>query len=84
MAGHSASPMKREQWRPAVCAIADLCRFYGIPVTDKTVLTDAEAQPNLGIRQTGKWDIATLSVVRSFDTARKVGNRPRREVSILV
>lgn len=84
MANHGAYPMKREQWELAVRAIADLCRFYGIPVTDKTVLTHAEVQPNLGIRQNGKWDIAILSFDRSFDTARKVGDRLRREVAALL
>lgn len=84
MANHGAYPMKREQWSLAVRAIADLCRFYGIPVTDKTVLTHAEVQPNLGIRQNGKWDIAILSFDRSFDTARKVGDRLRREVAALL
>lgn len=81
MANHGSYPMKREQWEMAVQAIAELCRFYSIPVTDKTVLTHAEVQPNLGIRQNGKWDIATLSFDRSFDTARKVGDRLRREVA---
>lgn len=81
MANHGKYPMKREQWKMAVQAIAELCRFYSIPVTDKTVLTHAEVQPNLGIRQNGKWDIATLSFDRSFDTARKVGDRLRREVA---
>ncbi len=81
MANHGQYPMKREQWEMAVQAVADLCRFYSIPVTDKTVLTHAEIQPNLGIRQNGKWDIATLSFDRSFDTARKVGDRLRREVA---
>lgn len=84
MANHGAYPLKREQWGLAVRAIADLCRFYAIPVTDKTVLTHAEVQPNLGIRQKGKWDIATLSFDRSFDTARKVGDRLRREVAALL
>lgn len=84
MANHGAWPMKREQWEMAVRAVADLCRFYAIPVTDKTVLTHAEVQPNLGIRQNGKWDIAILSFDRSFDTARKVGDRLRREVAALL
>lgn len=84
MANHGAYPMKREQWELAVRAIADLCRFYAIPVTDKTVLTHAEVQSNLGIQQKGKWDIATLSFDRSFNTARKVGDRLRHEVAALL
>ena len=38
----------------------DLCETYEIPVTAKTVLTHAEVQTNLGIRQRGKWDINWL------------------------
>lgn len=84
MANHGAFPMRREQWDLAVRVTAELDRAYGIPVTDKTNLSHAEVQPNLGIRQNGKWDIATLSFDRSFDTARKVGDRLRREVAALL
>ena len=40
--------------------VANLCRRYGIPVTRATVLTHAEVQPTLGVRQRGKWDITWL------------------------
>ena len=33
---------------------------YGIPITRATVLTHAEVQPTLGVRQRGKWDITWL------------------------
>lgn len=39
---------------------ADLCEKYGIEVTRQTVLSHAEVQPTLGIKQNGKWDISWL------------------------
>lgn len=35
---------------------ARLCRIYGIPVTRETVLTHAEVQTTLGVKQRQKWD----------------------------
>ena len=74
------SPMTKPQWDAMVRAVAALATRYGIAVTDKTILTHAEVQPNLNIRQSGKWDIAILAFDRSFDTPRKVGDRLRAEV----
>lgn len=74
-------PLTKEQWDAASKVIAVLCKRYGIPVTPKTVLTHAEVQNNLGIKQLGKWDIAKLPFDPSFDTARECGDRLRREVS---
>jgi hypothetical protein len=51
-----------------------------VPVTPKTVLSHAEVQANLGIKQKGKWDIAILPWDRSFDTARECGDEFRRMV----
>lgn len=53
-------PLKEIQWKRAAEVVAHLAAFYKIPVTDKTILTHAEVQPNLGIKQAGKWDIARL------------------------
>jgi len=39
---------------------AKLCQEYDIPVRPDTVLTHAEVQPNLGVKQRGKWDINWL------------------------
>lgn len=51
-----ACPMKEAQWDTAARAVAQLCRFYQIPVTPKTVLAHGEIELNLGIKQLGKWD----------------------------
>lgn len=67
MAGALESPFKpgpfpllETQWARAAEVVAQLCAFYKIPVTDKTVLTHAEVQPNLQIQQRGKWDVTRL------------------------
>lgn len=60
-------PMTKVQWDRMILTVADLCRKYEIPVTNKTVLTHAEVEKNLGIQQAGKWDITRLA----FDPSRK-------------
>jgi N-acetyl-anhydromuramyl-L-alanine amidase AmpD len=45
----------------ALCALcARLAQQYGIPVTRETILSHAEVQPTLKIKQSGKWDITWL------------------------
>lgn len=73
-------PMTREQWDAMTWAVADLSRRYGIPVTDKTVLTHAEVQNNLGIAQRGKWDITRLAFDPSVVGAKACGDKMRAEV----
>ena len=46
-----SQPMKKSQWDVMVQAVAELCQFYGIPVTPTTVLGHGEVQANLGIKQ---------------------------------
>jgi Negative regulator of beta-lactamase expression len=53
-------PLLMVQWETLVAVTADLCRKYGIDVTPKTVLQHGEVQENLGIAQSGKWDINKL------------------------
>lgn len=68
------APMSREQWEMLPYVLADLCRRYGIAVTPKTVLSHAEVQGTLGIRQKGKWDIARLSFDPSIVGATACGD----------
>jgi hypothetical protein len=75
------APITKAQWFAFVLAVADLCERYKLPVTRKTVLTHAEVQAELGIKQRNKWDIAKLPFDPSCNTARKVGDRLRAEVS---
>lgn len=56
-----SAPMTRAQWDRLPAVLAELCRRYGIAVTLRTVLSHAEVQGTLGIRQRGKWDIGRLA-----------------------
>ncbi len=53
-------PLLKTQWLTLARVAAELCRFYRIPITSKTVLQHGEVQRQLGIRQLGKWDICKL------------------------
>lgn len=77
-------PTTREQWDEGVRVIAELCRRYSIPVTRETVLTHSEVQPNLGIKQRGKWDIARLAFDLAVFGPNVVGDRLRREVQAVL
>ena len=73
-------PLTETQWARGMDVIAHLASFYGIPVTDKTILTHAEVQPNLGIKQAGKWDITRLPFDPSVVGAKAVGDKMRRDI----
>lgn len=74
-------PITEIQWSRAMIHIAQLCKFYEIMPGIKTVLTHAEVETNLGIKQKGKWDIAVLPwQPTQWNTAEKVGNLMRAEV----
>lgn len=49
-------PVKPEQVASFVEEAARLCSMYGIAVSRKTVLTHAEVEITLGVKQKGKWD----------------------------
>ncbi|WP_037437174.1 peptidoglycan recognition protein family protein [Sinorhizobium fredii] len=74
-------PMTREQWDALTGVVADLCRRYGIKITDKTVLSHAEVQNNLGIQQRGKWDFTRLAFDLSIKGAKACGDKLRAEAS---
>lgn len=74
-------PILRKQWETLPLVLADLCRRYAIPVTMQTVLTHAEVQPTLGVKQRGKWDITRLPWDPATRGALVVGNQMRAAVS---
>lgn len=74
-------PMTETQWNRMAEVIAELCAFYRIPVTPKTVLSHAEVEPNLGIRQLGKWDVSRLPFDPACRGARACGDRMRAQVN---
>jgi len=73
------SPLTKKQWDTLAQVIAQLCRRYGIAVEPKTVLTHAEVQKTLGIKQRGKWDIARLPFDSSVIGAPAVGAQMREK-----
>lgn len=78
------APLTREQWNVMTRVVATLCQRYGIGVTDRTVLTHAEVQPNLGIRQRGKWDVTRLTFDASVVGHRAVGDLMRRQIAAFI
>ncbi|KQW62690.1 MULTISPECIES: peptidoglycan recognition family protein [Ensifer] len=74
-------PMTRKQWDALTSVVADLCRRYNIKITDKTVLSHAEVQNNLGIQQRGKWDFTRLAFDPSIKGAKACGDKLRAEAS---
>lgn len=73
-------PLTKAQWENLALVIADLCDKYKIPVTSRTVLSHAEVQPNLGIRQRGKWDFTRLAFDPSVKGAKACGDNMRNLV----
>lgn len=78
------APLTQAQWDAMTRVVADLCLRYGIPVTDRTVLTHAEVQPSLGITQKGKWDVTRLPFDPKTVGHRAVGDLLRRQVAALM
>jgi N-acetyl-anhydromuramyl-L-alanine amidase AmpD len=68
------SPINFEQLKIACRITAECMAEYGILLSPKTVLTHAEVQNNLGIKQRGKWDIAVFPWAKNYDTPRECGD----------
>jgi hypothetical protein len=75
------SPITPAQVTAMAKLVRDLCKGYGIPVTRQTVLSHAEVQPTLGIKQRGKWDIAWLPGMDAPGDPVKVGDHIRGLIS---
>ncbi len=74
------NPINHKQVDALAELCADLCEGYGIPVTPQTVLTHAEVQPTLGIKQRGKWDITWLPDAKGPMKPVNVGNILRERI----
>lgn len=72
-------PMLQKQFDVMVEVTAELCDFYDIPVTTRTVLGHVEVQPVLGIRQRNKWDPWVLTWM-SGETPSQIGDEFRNLV----
>lgn len=77
-------PMTRAQWDRMIITVADLCRKYDIAVTPSTVLTHAEVEKTLGIKQAGKWDITRIAFDPSKIGAKACGDYLRAGVSAAI
>ena len=75
------APLTSKQWLTLAKVCGELSQRYGIAITDKTILTHAEVQPNLGIRQAGQWDIARLPFIASLVGPKDVGDAMRQNIS---
>lgn len=53
-------PLNQKQVDAFVKKVAEYADTYNIAITRRTVLTHAEVQPTLGVRQNHKWDITWL------------------------
>lgn len=89
MAGATERPFDAGRYpitQAQVDALAALCRTlagqYRIPVTPQTILTHAEVQPTLGIKQRGKWDIAWLPGMAAPGNPVAVGNKLRAMIAM--
>lgn len=79
-----SAPMTGEQWDALPAVLADLCRRYSIPVAPQTVLSHAEVQSTLGIKQRGKWDISRLAFDPGIVGAKACGDQFRAATSRLL
>lgn len=72
-----AYPILHKQVSAFVEMVAEYADTYDIPITRRTVLTHAEVQPTLGVRQNGKWDITWLPGMRRPGDPIAVGDELR-------
>lgn len=68
------SPLTQAQWDLLPKVLADLSQAYDIPVTPKTMLSHAEVQGTLGIKQRAKWDISVLPFNLKLKGAKAIGD----------
>jgi N-acetyl-anhydromuramyl-L-alanine amidase AmpD len=76
-----AYPITGQQIEALVNLCARLADQYDIPVTRDAILTHAEVQPTLGIKQAGKWDITWLPGWKASGRPIDVGDILRNAIS---
>jgi hypothetical protein len=55
-----AYPLRRGQWLILAQAVAELARKYQIEPIPTRIMQHGEVQMNMGVPQSGKWDITRL------------------------
>lgn len=73
-------PITQVQINALAELVADLAADYDIPVERTTILTHAEVQPTLGIKQAGKWDIMWVPGMTAPGDPVVVGDKIRKMV----
>ena len=74
------SPITDAQVEALVEQTAKLCRQFNIPVTRQTVLSHAEVEPTLGVKQRNKWDIMWLPGMTKVGDPVAIGDALRTKV----
>lgn len=74
------SPITQVQIYALVNQTASLCRQFNIPVTRQTVLSHAEVEPTLGVKQRNKWDITWLPGMTKVGDPIVIGDALRAKV----
>lgn len=74
-------PITEAQIEALALLSADLGKTYNIPVKRNTMLSHAEVQPTLGVKQRGKWDITWLPDMPHPSSPIVVGDKLRKMVS---
>jgi hypothetical protein len=77
-------PMTQTQFSMAMVKVADLCTQYGIKVTPQTVLTHAEVEGTLKIKQKGKWDYTRMPPFPELVGAKACGDKVRASVQAIL
>jgi N-acetyl-anhydromuramyl-L-alanine amidase AmpD len=67
-------PINEAQVGAMVVLLNTLSYRYNIPITPETILTHAEVEPTLGVKQRGKWDVTWLPGMDQAGNARAVGD----------
>lgn len=75
------APITQAQMKALAGLCRDLAAKHKIPVTRETILTHAEVQPTLGIKQRGKWDISWLPGMKAPGDPVAVGDKIRAMIA---
>jgi len=75
-------PITEKQLASMLRLVARLAVQYDIPVTRATILTHAEVQPTLGVKQRNKWDIMWIPGMDKPGNPIKVGDELRSRIRV--
>lgn len=73
-------PFTEVQFNAMCKQIAAWCKQYNIAVSPSTVLSHAEVEPTLGVKQNGKWDFTIIPFMPRLKGAKACGDEMRRRV----